>query len=170
MEGFPVRTIEPPPAVGKQGLVVSLLQQFWLRPPLASMQIGFPDEGSVPMLTQALPVQLLLPQPLAPQLSSCTGTPVGSPGFAVHGFGPARLAVPAVSGSRMSSDATSAAGSGGHSEDRSYTVPPIACATVSVASTVQARPAFAPLSHCPLVQRGQTLPRVVRCTSELRFS
>src|SRR5262249_56610253 len=109
MEGFPVRTIEPPPAVGKQGLVVSLLQQFWLRPPLKAMQIGFPDEGSVPMLTQALPVQLLLPQPPASQLSSCTGTPGGSPGFAVHGFGPASLAVPEVSASRLSAAATNAA-------------------------------------------------------------
>src|SRR5207247_8461859 len=57
------------------------------------------------------------------------------------------------------------------SEDRLYTLSPIAWATVIVDSTVQARPAFAPLSsHCPLVQRGQTLPRVVRCTSEVRFT
>src|SRR5438128_12012019 len=105
MDGLPVRTIEPPPAVGKQDLVVSLLQQFWARPPLESMQMGFPDDGSVPMLTQSLPVQLLLPQPLEPQLSSCTGTPVGSPGRAVHGFAPVFVAVPVVLASRTSSAA-----------------------------------------------------------------
>src|SRR5207245_8323056 len=81
-----------------------------------------------------------------------------------------RMAVPEVSGRRMSSGATSAAGSGGHSEDRLYTLSPIAWATVIVDSTVQARPAFAPLSHCPLVQRGQTLPWEVRCTLEARFT
>src|SRR5215813_1990464 len=118
MEGLPARTIDPPPAVGKQDLVVSLLQQFWLRPPLASMQMGFPVDGSVPMLAQAVPLQLLLPQPPEPQLSSCTGTPVGSPGFAVHGFGPVNVAVPVVVGSRMSSGAASAPGSGGQSRER----------------------------------------------------
>src|SRR5439155_26242337 len=159
--GFPIRTIWPPPAVGKHGLAVSLLQQFWARPPLASMQIGSPVEGSVPMLTQASPVQLFAPHPDPPQLSSWD---------APHGFGPANLAVPEVSGSRMSSGATSAAGSGGQLEDRLYTLSPIAWATVIVDSTVQARPVFAPLSHCPSVQRGQTFPRVVRCTSEVRFT
>src|SRR5947208_10658543 len=109
MERFPVRTIEPPPAVGKQDLVVSLLQQFWLRPPLESMQMGFPDDGSVPMVTQALPVQLLLPQPPPWQLSSWD---------APHGFGPAKLAVPVVFASRMSSGAASVPGSGGQPRER----------------------------------------------------
>src|SRR5213593_3379352 len=118
MTGFPFRTIEPPPAVGKHDTVVALLQQFWLRPPLESMQIGFPDDGSVPMVAQALPVQLLLPQPLPWQLSSCTGTPVGWPGCAVHGVGPASVAVPVVFASRMSSGAASAPGSGGQPRER----------------------------------------------------
>src|SRR5262249_50704241 len=113
VEGLPARTIDPPPAVGEPGLGGSLLRQFWLSPPLESTQMGFPVEGSVPMLAHAVPVQLLLPQPPAPQLSSCTGTPVGSPGFAVHGFGPVRVEVPVVVGSRMSSGAASAPGSGG---------------------------------------------------------
>src|SRR5262249_14664684 len=117
MDGLPVRTIDPPPAVGKHDLVVSLLQQFWLNPPLESMQMGFPVEGSVPMLTHAVPVQVV-PQPPEPQLSSWTGTPFGSPGFAVQGLGPARVAVPVVTGSRMSSGAASAPGSGGQSRDR----------------------------------------------------
>ena len=137
MEGLPCRTIDPPPAVGKQDLVVSLLQQFWARPPLESMQMGFPDEGSVPMLAQALPVQLLLPQPLEPQLSSCTGRPCGSPGFAAHGFGPASVAIPVVSGSRMSSGAASDAGSGGQDRERSYVLSPDAWPTTTVASTAQ---------------------------------
>src|SRR5436190_20238794 len=134
MERFPVRTIEPPPAVGKQDLVVSLLQQFWLRPPLESMQMGFPDDGSVPMVAQALPLQLLLPQPPEPQLSSCTGTPVGSPACAVHGFGPTFVAVSVVLASRMSSGAASVPGSGGQSRERlSFLLAPSAWATRSVA-------------------------------------
>ena len=118
MEGLPVRTIEPPPAVGKHDTVVALLQQFWLRPPLESMQMGFPDDGSVPMVAQAVPVQLLLPQPPEPQLSSCTGTPVGSPACAVHGFGPTFVAVSVVLASRMSSGAACVPGSGGQSRER----------------------------------------------------
>jgi len=135
MAGLPVLTIDPPPAVGKHG---PLLQQFWLRPPLASTQIGFPDDGSVVMLTQALlPAQLLLPQPPEPQLSSCTGRPCGSPGFAAHGFGPASVAIPVVSGSRMSSGAASDAGSGGQDRERSYVLSPDAWPTTTVASTAQ---------------------------------
>src|SRR5439155_10230818 len=171
MEGFPVRVIEPPPAVAKQDLVVSLLQQFWLRPPLESMQMGFPDDGSVPMVAQAVPVQLLLPQPPEPQLSSCTGTPVGWPGCAVHGFGPVFVAVPVVFASPMSSGAASAPGAGGQSRERLYDLlVPSDWATTRTSSTVHAWPCCGPLSHLRLLQRGQTCVAVVRWTLEVRLS
>src|SRR5438874_395280 len=114
-----------------------------------------------PLREQPLPGQPW-PHPSPTQLSSCTGTPLGSPGFAAAGFGPASTANPLVSGSRMSSDAASVPGSGGQARERSYVLSPNAWATTSVASTVQLLFWFGPLSHWPFLQRGQT------CVGEVR--
>src|SRR5438874_3361946 len=100
---FPVRTMAPPPAVGKQGVLVELLQHSWLMPPFESTQ--FPLASCE---TQASPVQVAAHgEPL--QLSSLV-----SP----HGFGPASVDVPEGSGSRMSSVAAFAAGAGGQEAER----------------------------------------------------
>src|SRR2546427_8903107 len=126
------------------------------------MQIGLPVEGSVPMLTQALPVQLPVPQvPCGLQLWSWD---------APHGFGPASVAVPVVAGSRMSRGAASVAGSGGQSRERLYDLlGPSDWATTRTSSTVQALPWFGPLSHLLLLQRGHTCIAVVRWTFEVRL-
>src|SRR5438034_627035 len=102
--GSPVRTMPGPPVrVWKQGIVVSLLQQPWLSPPLTSthtMLLGF--DGSGAMLLQASPVQLPAPQPADEQPSSATGTPFAT--FSVQGLDPPApgvWSVPVVIGSGM---------------------------------------------------------------------
>jgi hypothetical protein len=83
---WPMRTICPPFAVGKQGSVVSLEQHTWLTPPFVSMHCP-----SAVVEAQAGPVQRAVHVP-APQLSSS---------LAPHGFGPASVDVPVVVGSVM---------------------------------------------------------------------
>src|SRR5207248_3734982 len=118
---FPVRTMAPPPAVGKQGVLVELLQHSWLMPPFESTQ--FPLASCE---TQASPVHVALHgEPL--QLSSL---------FSPHGFGPGSVDVPEVSASRMSSVAAFAAGSGGQAGGRPLFGLPLDFGTVTIDSTV----------------------------------
>src|SRR6185503_2607636 len=74
---------------GKHGCCVSSLQQARLTPPFASMQTNRSGAtGSGSFETQAAPVHSA-PHPDAPHWSAWGGTPVGSPGAATHGVGPA---------------------------------------------------------------------------------
>src|SRR2546428_12343958 len=103
-------------------------------PPFASRQ--FPAASCV---AQASPVHVAAQaEPL--QLSSCTATPVGSPGCAVHGFGPGSVEVPVVSRSLMSRVATFCDELGGQSLEIAYTLLPCAWATVMIESIVIVMP------------------------------
>src|SRR6266849_9275108 len=99
--------MDPPLAVGKHGVSGLPAQQSWLTPPLASMHRPWAS-----WLLQALPAHVAL-HGVPLQLSSWTGTPVGSPGCAVHGFGPVFVWVPVVSRSLMFSVPASWLGEGG---------------------------------------------------------
>src|SRR5438876_9851374 len=154
--GVPVRTIWPPPAVGKHGLSVWLEQQSWLIPPLASMH-------SPPLLvaTQAAPVHRAEQAP-PPQLSSFA---------APQGFGPLRVEVPVVRDSVMVR-VPAGGGVGVQLDESEYVVPLI----VTIPSVRHACPARSPLSQvpgCPRAlpeQRGQTEVGEVRNTSVSRWA
>ncbi len=142
-------------------------------PPLASMQLPWAS-----WLLQALPVHVAL-HGVPAQLSSWTGTPVGSPGCAVHGFGPVSVCVPVLSRSLMFRVPASWPGEGGQFLDRAYTGGPCDPTTLRIESMVHAWPRFGPPSQVPWapnagapfpLQRGQTCEAEVRCTLEKRFT
>src|SRR5262249_60472038 len=82
------------------------------------MQMGAPVDGSVPKLTHAVAVQFPVPHTPPLQLSSWTGVPAGCPGCAVHGVGPASMAVPVGARRRVSSGAAGGGGPGSGGQGR----------------------------------------------------
>src|SRR5947207_6436148 len=169
--GRPVRLIPGEPGrVWKHGTEVSLLQQPWLSPPLRSTQIMWlGSDGSGVMLTQALPVQLPVPQPEDEQPSSATGTPLAR--FSVQGLDPPApgvWSVPVVIGRGMVRVARGDPGGGQPLESLNSLFDASEFCTRTVPSTWQACPILGPLSQVPVSQRGQTLVWSVMNTCECR--
>src|SRR5262245_9983442 len=100
--GTPVRTIAPPPLVGKHGTCEFVEQQTCEMPPLASVH-----RPSASTATQAVPVQAAVQVP-EPHASSAVCGPAAS----AHGTGPGSTDVPVVSSARMSTVLTSWLGGG----------------------------------------------------------